>query len=176
MSENPDARPEPMIIDQFEGDYVRIMRGKIPAITLDMPEGFPRGTHVRLEVEARVRNVGYQEATDKDHKGELVREHSFAIVEVALAGALSAEEADPGVGGSASRQIEERDDFGQTVMDCWYDASDLIVYHRGSCDACYHRVPPEVVNATVSAHIQDGGLQVEPFIPQEKSDPTDPGF
>lgn len=155
MTENSDARPEPLVIDQFEGEYVRLHRGKIPAIVLDMPEGFHRGTHVKLHVEARVRAVGYPEATDKDHKGELVREHQFVIEEVALAGAMTAEEADPGVGGSAAghKQVEERDDFGAQVLDCWYDASDLILYHRGGCDICYSRVPREVVEATVAAHV-----------------------
>lgn len=167
---NPDARPEPLVIDQFEGEFVRLMRGKIPAITLDMPEGFPRGTHVKLEIEARVRHVNYPEATDKEHKGELVREHSFVIEQVALAGALTAEQADPGVGGSASASamlnVEEKDDFGDVVRDCWYDASDITLYHRGACDACYGRVPREVVEATVAAHIPGaGGL-----------DPNDPGF
>lgn len=162
---NPDARPEPMIIDQFEGEYVRVMRGKLPSITLDMEQGFPRGTHLKLQVEARVRYVNYPEATDKDHKGELVREHHLTIEEVSLASAMSADEADPGVGGSAGApKIEERDDFGSVIQDCWYDSTDLIVYHRGSCDACYRRVPPEVVDATVSAHV-----------PQD-ADKHDPGF
>ena len=163
---NPDARPEPLVIDQFEGEYVRLHSGKLPAINLEMDQGFTRGTHVRFQVEARVRNIGYPESTDKEHKGQLVREHRFVIEEVALVGAMSADEANPGVGGSASRQIEERDDFGAVVQDCWYDASDLIVYHRGACDACYSRVPPEVVEATVSSHI--GGAQ--------PVDPHDPGF
>lgn len=164
---NSDARPEPLIIDQFEGEYVRIMRGKIPGLSIDMPEGFARGTHLKLEMEARIRNVSYLEATDKEHKGDLVREHQLVIEEVAIMGAMTAEEADPGVGGSAGApRIEERDDFGPVVQDCWYDASDLIVYHRGACDACYSRVPPEVVTATVAAHT--GGPK-----PQ---DPNDPGF
>lgn len=161
---NPDARPEPMIVTNFEGEYVRIHRGKLPAITLDMDEGFPRNTHLHLRVEARVRNVNHPEATDKDHKGELVREHLLVIEEVSLVGSQSAEEADPGVGGSnGSKAIEERDDFGPVIQDCWYDASDLIVYHRGSCDACYSRVPTEVVNATVAAHVGGQQPDSDPF-------------
>jgi len=165
---NPDARPEPLIIDQFEGEFVRVMRGKIPGLSINMPEGFARGTHLKLEMEARVRNVSYLEATDKEHKGELVREHQLVIEEVAITTAMTADEADPGTGGSATGapRIEERDDFGAVVQDCWYDATDLIVYHRGSCDICYSRVPREVVDATISAHI--GG--------EKPTDPNDPGF
>ena len=33
---NPDARPEPLVIDQFEGEYVRLMRAKLPGLSLDM--------------------------------------------------------------------------------------------------------------------------------------------
>lgn len=152
MTDNPDARPEPMVIDSFEGEYVRVMRGKIPAIVVDMPEGFARGTHVKLQVEARVRNVGYNEATDKENKGELVREHSFVVEEVALLGAMTPAEADPGVGGSAAApKLEERDDFGPVIQDCWYAMDDAILYHRGACDVCYRRVPEEVIVATVAA-------------------------
>lgn len=145
-----------MVIDTFEGEFVRHMRAKLPAITMNMPEGFPRGTHVRMEVEARVRSVSYPEATDKEHKGDLVRLHEMSIVEVAILGHQSADEADPGVGGSASRQVEERDDFGEKVQDCWYDPTDLILYHRGGCDLCYKRVPEDVVLRTVGANIPTG--------------------
>lgn len=158
-STNPDARPEPMVIDTFEGEYVRVMRGKIPAIVLDMPEGFARGTHVKLAVEARVRNVGYLEATDKDHKGELVREHSFVVEEVALLGSSSPQEADPGTGGSAGAPtVTEVDNIGSVILDCFYDQSDLVLYHRGGCDVCYRRVPEDVVRRTVSGEQPDSGV------------------
>ena len=161
MTENPDARSEPLVIDTFEGEYVRIMRGKLPAITLEMGEGFPRGTHVKLEVEARVRNVAYQAATGKEHKGELVREHSFVIEEVALLRAMTAEEADPGVGGSAGRLVEQ-DDFGDVVTDCWYDPRELVLYHRGSCALCFSRVPDETVVRTAEEVLPGAGRLHDP--------------
>lgn len=152
MSENPDSRPEPMVIDTFEGEYVRLMRGKIPSITVDMPEGFVRGTHVHMQVEARVRGVGYPEATDKEHKGQLVREHTFVVEEVVLLGSATANESDPGVGGSAAApRVTEVDSFGAVIQDCWYDPSDLTLHHRGGCDVCYRRVPESVVMATVTS-------------------------
>lgn len=137
---NPDARPEPINIDTFEGEYVRFMRGKLPSIVLDMPEGFRRGTHVHLQVEARVRHVNYPESTSKEHRGELVREHLFAIEEVTLIGALSAAEADPGVGGSAAatpaKKAGEVHYISSLPRDCYYDAANTQVVHRGGCAIC----------------------------------------
>lgn len=93
-------------VAEFEGDFVRNMEGKLPAITMDMPEGYKRGTHLQMLVEVRVRNVLYQE----DKKGELTRQHVFALEEIQLLGAYSADQMDPGVGGSASAAAIAHDD------------------------------------------------------------------
>lgn len=87
-------------VAQFEGEFARVMTGKLPAITLDMPEGFARGTHLKLEVEVRVRRISYDEVRSGEHKGELLREHVFALEQVQLLGAFHPDEVDPGVGGS----------------------------------------------------------------------------
>lgn len=125
-----DARseaPRPIPVAEFEGDFVRVMRAKLPAITLEMEEGWPRNTHLKLEVEVRVRNIRYEE----DRKGDLIREHTLVIEEVRMLGAYSPDEADPGVGGSASaaaRAEDEEDEEEQQV------ASDLGVERVEVCD------------------------------------------
>lgn len=85
-------------VAEFEGDFVRYMEGKLPAITMEMPEGYARGTHLKMMIEVRIRNVRYEE----DRKGELTRQHVFALEEIQLVGAYAPEDLDPGVGGSAS--------------------------------------------------------------------------
>lgn len=77
-----DVRPQPVM--EFEGAFIRQMEGKLPMLTLDMPEGYQRGTHLKMHVEVRVRNVLFSENKD----GDLVRQHVFAIEDVQLAEAF----------------------------------------------------------------------------------------
>lgn len=100
---------KPIPVAEFEGSFVRTMEGKLPAMTLDMPEGYARGTHLKMLVEVRVRNVRYEE----DKSGELKRQHVFALEEIQLLGAYTAEEVDPGVGGNASAAAQ--DDLDDTT-------------------------------------------------------------
>jgi hypothetical protein len=94
----------------FEGEYVREMVGKIPAITLPMDYGYARGTFLKLEVEVRVRRVSVDEVNRGPHKGDLYREHQFTIEEVKIVGAYTAEQMDQGVGGGLAGSQEEDDD------------------------------------------------------------------
>lgn len=105
MDERPDTQDPAMPVAQaafFEGERVTEMEGKLPSITLEMPEGYPRGTHLRMMVEVRVRNVRYEEITKGPHKGDLVRQHVFALEEVQLVSAFGPEQVRDDVGGSAS--------------------------------------------------------------------------
>jgi hypothetical protein len=92
------ATPEELPLVEFEGDLVRTMLGKIPGFEIEMPVGYRRGTHLKFELEVRIRNV----AVNEDRKGELSRMHTFALEEIKLVGAYTADQLDPGVGGSAS--------------------------------------------------------------------------
>lgn len=161
MTTNPDARPEPIAVDEFEGEKVRFHRGKLPAISLEMAEGYLRGSHLRLQVDVRVGPVRYDEFTAKrdQNRGELFREHTLVIEEVALVGALSTEEANPPVGGSASGRVEERDDFelGEWAS-CYYDDQELEVIHRGGCGACERRAPFGPKAITNEDFLQAAGL------------------
>ena len=85
-------------VAEFEGEFIRTMNGKLPAITLDMPVGYKRGTHLKLELEVRVRDV----SVTADKNDELTRVHVFSLEEVKLLGVYTADELDPGVGGNAA--------------------------------------------------------------------------
>lgn len=86
-------------VAEFEGGYVTQMRGKIPAITIPMGDGYRRGTHIRLQVEVRVRNVRYEELKN----GELLRDHILQAVSVRSVVAIAPEDlAAEDVSGSAS--------------------------------------------------------------------------
>lgn len=69
----------------FEGEPVTEMEGRLPAVTFDMPEGYPRGTILRVVTEYRVRNVRYEE----NRKGDLVRQHIMTLQSIELAGAYN---------------------------------------------------------------------------------------
>ena len=110
--EETDARPEPMVVAEFEGEYVREMVGRFPALTLTMAEGYTRGTHLMLGLEVRVRNVRYEE----DRKGDLSRVHVFALEEAKIYQAFDPAQQVTNVGGTAAG-------------DAWVPA--LLAYVRG---------------------------------------------
>lgn len=91
-------------IAEFEGEFVRSFEGRLPAIQLDMPEGYRRGTHLKLEVEVRVRNIGYdeQKSRSKDIPGDLSRIHTFALEEVKLVDAFDPANRPTNVGGNSA--------------------------------------------------------------------------
>jgi hypothetical protein len=103
---------EPIAVAKFEGEFVTSMMAKLPAITMEMAEGYARGTHLRLMLEVRVKNVRYEE----DRKGGLSRHHIFGLESVQLVSHFAPEEADDGVGGSASAKsvptAEESEELG----------------------------------------------------------------
>lgn len=120
-------------VAKFEGEYVTSMLAKLPAVSMEMVEGYARGTHLRLMLEVRVKNVRYEE----DRKGGLCRQHIFGLESVQLVSAFAPEEADDGVGGSASAKAvptaEESAEigvqFGRTA-DHW-DAAPIVADEVG---------------------------------------------
>lgn len=165
-----------MLVDEFEGETVRYFRGRLPAIPLEMPEGYPRGTHVIFQIETRVARVGYDEITARkdDRRGELIREHQLVVEEVALVGAKTASQAAAPIGGSATNRVDEVDAFGDEPAECYYDGGpETTVYHRGTCDVCYRRAPwnqdpPPAGPVTEEEFLEAAGLR--------RVDKTDPGF
>lgn len=85
-------------IAEFEGEFVRKFKGRMPPMNLDMDRGYKRGTHLNVLMELRVRDVAISE--DKD--AELTRQHNFTLEAIQVLKAFTAEEADPGVGGNAA--------------------------------------------------------------------------
>ena len=112
--------PVEIAVANFEGEMVRYMVGKVPGLTLDMDHGYKRNTHLKVELELRVRKVSTDEYTSGVRKGELYREHLFTVEEAKVIGAYTADELDPGVGGSAAAQgddLAEEDFEGDTDGD-----------------------------------------------------------
>jgi hypothetical protein len=69
-------QPAQAVVPVFEGESVSELEGKLPAVVMAMDEGYARGTVLRLQVEVHVRNVC---ATRRTARGELVRQHVFAL-------------------------------------------------------------------------------------------------
>ncbi len=97
-SEGDSVKDPTIAAIQFEGVNVVDMEGKVPAFVLDMAEGYLRGTHVRLELELRVKGVNYVEGK----RGEVHRQHVFSVEAVEIKSAFDPNEAVDTVGGSAA--------------------------------------------------------------------------
>lgn len=63
---------------EFEGTPVTDFVGRIPAITVECPQPYARGTVLTLTVEVRVKSVRLEE----DREENLVRHHVFSIEDV----------------------------------------------------------------------------------------------
>lgn len=97
MSE--DLNPSMGPVTEFEGEFVRQQEGKLPAIVIEMPEGYKRHMHLVMQVEVRVRDVNHSE-DKKSH--ELIRAHSLTLEEVRLIDAFHPDARPDNVGGSLS--------------------------------------------------------------------------
>lgn len=96
------VKASPIPVAQFEGEWVREMEGRLPAVTLAMDSGYARGTIIRMQVEVRVRNVRHEEIGSGVNKGELVRQHVFVLESAQMVAAFAPEDDRSTVGGSAS--------------------------------------------------------------------------
>jgi len=154
-----DARPEPIYVAEFEGEYVRTMVGSLPAISLPMEGGYPRNTHLRMNLGLRVRNVRYDELSKAEQKatgdiGGMKRVHIFSLEDAQVVEALTADQADEGAGGSAGGsqlRVEEHFDVESEPRECFYDSTQLAVVHRGGCEVCVGRLEPGVPSLAVAS-------------------------
>lgn len=78
---------EPIATLSFEGIPVTGIEGTLPSVQLDMPEGYPVGTHLRFEVEVRIANVHHDEGKGRK-RADFIRRHVFAVEEVTLKAAF----------------------------------------------------------------------------------------
>lgn len=95
---NPSVGP----VAEFEGEFVRLMEGKMPGLTITMPEGYKRNMHLVMQVECRVRSVDHPE--DKK-TGDLTRMHNLALEEVRLIDAFHPDARPNNVGGSLASDV-----------------------------------------------------------------------
>lgn len=70
---------------EFEGDEVTNFAAHLPAVKMEAPEAYPRGTYLTLHLVVRVRSV----RLDEDRKGELTRNHVLALEECTITDTLT---------------------------------------------------------------------------------------
>lgn len=86
----------------FEGSPVVDFLGRIPAVVVECPQAYARGTVLKLNVEVRVKSVRLEENKD----GDLVRQHIFAVEDLSIANVVDAQDlARSLVGGSAAGHL-----------------------------------------------------------------------
>lgn len=69
---------------EFEGQEISEFIAAIPAMKLEAPESYQRGTYLTLSVEVRVRSVRYEEVTTGKNKGDLQKVHVLAVENVSV--------------------------------------------------------------------------------------------
>lgn len=125
----PEAPSTPVYITMFEGAPITGQHGRLPSIALPMDNSYQRGTHLRLEVEVRVKGVRHEE----NRAGDVERHHIFALETVIVRSAFQPEDVADSVGGSASafppQQPEEVAELGGLEFgrssDTWGDRPEV---------------------------------------------------
>jgi hypothetical protein len=74
---------------EFEGQEISEFIAAIPAMKLEAPESYQRGTYLTLNVEVRVRSVRYEEITTGKRKGDLQKVHVLAVENVSVTDTLT---------------------------------------------------------------------------------------
>jgi hypothetical protein len=107
-----DMRPEEMVVSEdFDGTPIASIEARLPAFVVEMPQGYKRGTHLKMEIEFRVRSVRYEE----NRKGELTHQMVLAVEEVELKRIVSPNEEVTLLGAIESDGIPT--DYGQSSED-----------------------------------------------------------
>jgi len=95
-------------MDDFEGTPIHAIEAKIPAISVEMLEGYRRGTRLVMEVEFRVRSMRYEE----NRKGDLIQQLVLACEDISLKKVLTSADEVTLLGTVESDGIPT--DFGQS--------------------------------------------------------------
>lgn len=90
-------------VNEFEGDTISKIEVRIPATVVVVDESHLRGTHLRANVELRVKNVYYVEGG----KGDLVRAEVVAVEWVQFQSSFAADQIQDDIGGSATAYAEQ---------------------------------------------------------------------
>lgn len=140
--EDSDDRSKAMPVAEFEGEMVREFEGKLPALTLDMPEGYRRNTHILMNLEVRVREVDHPE----NARGDLVRRHKFTIEDARMIDAYDPASRPDHVDGNLSGdwrtqlaqfltgEVDELDFDGAEIPDRLADMLKLYFEHQAGPD------------------------------------------
>lgn len=123
---------------EFEGDIISDMVGKLPAMQVEMPDSYARGTVLRMQVEVRVKSVRHEE----NRKGDLERHHIFALESINLVSSFQPSEDRTVVTGSASatpaQTPEDAEELGGLEIgrtaDKWGGSAPLEVREDGVFD------------------------------------------
>jgi hypothetical protein len=110
---------EPILAQTFEGMAITKMEGVLPMVTLEMPEGYPVGTHLRFEVEVRVANVRFEEGKGR-HAADFSRKHVLVTEGVQLTAAFLPSELDSAVVGTAAgvaNLVEDEDEQPEQIAE-----------------------------------------------------------
>jgi hypothetical protein len=105
----------------FDGSPITSVEAKLPTFIVELPQGYRRGTHLRMEMDFRIRSVRYEE----NRKGELVQQLILAVEEVELKKVITPEEEVVSLGeaiqedGVESERVPEID--GQVSLDEIYE-------------------------------------------------------
>lgn len=84
---------------EFEGAPITDFLARIPAVTVECPEPYSRGTVLKLNLEVRVKSVRLEE----NREGDLIRTHVFSVEDVQVKEVVTpAELANQLVSGSAA--------------------------------------------------------------------------
>ena len=78
--------------ETFDGQEIAGYVAALPAMKLEAPDSYQRGTYMTLQVEVRVRSVRYEEVPTGKHKGDLVKVHVLATEDVKILGVLTPQE------------------------------------------------------------------------------------
>lgn len=97
---------------EFEGQEISEFIAAIPAMKLEAPDSYQRGTYLTLSVEVRVRSVRYEEVTSGKHKGDLQKVHVLAVENVTVEETVTPQQRRAILEAAAAQLV---DDTGQPV-------------------------------------------------------------
>jgi hypothetical protein len=152
---------------QFEGDEVSNFTAQIPAVKLEAPEAYPRGTYMTLQLQVRVKSVRLEE----DRKGDLVRNHVLALEECTITESLTPDQRRAIV--EAAERAAQAESEAATVP------SELQVEEEPGPDAAYRghlsrNADPELLGYPPSIDSPQARPEADPRrVDEDEDDPWD---
>lgn len=144
---------------EFEGQEISEFIAAIPAMKLEAPESYQRGTYLTLQVEVRVRSVRYEEITTGKRKGDLQKVHVLAVENVSVTDTLTPQQRRE-IMEAAAAQIEASTGEPTVVEDAGEPLAEPVaaVVPEPIEDATY---TPNTLTETAQAEESDSGWVYE---------------